>query len=154
MKHFGWILRVACLLATPGIFASGVDCPDRLTKLEQDGLTAVQPAGEARFQQLKKCGKAELLAKFPQVDTVKLKSKKCECHSGNWEGYERISIANSYQFIISESEPREDCRLGSHFIVCQKPGPCYQPPKSSECSMPKYNNLACPKQCLTWVEQN
>lgn len=154
MKDSRWALLLGCILASAITPAGGQECPENLTTLEKDGLVAVESGGEARFQQLMKCGKADQHAKFKKVESVKVKSMKCECYSGNWEGYRQVSIPKSFSFRISESEPKEDCRLGSTFVICQKPGPCYRPdPKFSECSMPKYDQTVCRKECLSWTEK-
>lgn len=126
-------------------------CPNDLTKLEEDGLYSVEPAGESRFKLLRECSLDSLQSKFKKVNHIQLKTNSCQCFIGNWERYNLLNIDKKYSFNVSKSEPIEDCKKGKHFIICKKPGDCYKPNlENSECSMPKYNSLACPKECLKW----
>lgn len=150
MKIKFLFLFVLVVSFSEGTFATIPKCPDDLTKLEQDGIYSVGN-DEGRFKELQDCHLGSRQEKFNKVNKVELKTKDCKCFTGNWEAYSPLNVDKTYSFKISKTEPIEDCKEGEHFIICKVPGDCYAPdPKFSECSMPKYSSLACPKECLKW----
>lgn len=58
--NFLILCLLSCLLASSNSFADKLKCPDNLTKLEEDGIYSVLPAGEERFKQLSDCERGEV----------------------------------------------------------------------------------------------